>query len=122
MHAARHGVFSRTGRILEPRANEIAGAIMELPHVGGLDAVGAEEIGALVALIEACDQELAKTLVGRGSKDKLGLLKVRLGASSRLERWCRQYGLTPKARAEMASVIATGESIADTLRRRREAA
>jgi hypothetical protein len=116
----RSGVWSRTGRILEPRAREISDAILDAPHVNGLDAIGAEEIGSLVAIVEACDAELSRSLVGRGNRDRLGLLKIRLGASRRLEEWCRQYGLTPRARAEMASTLAAGESIADALRRKRE--
>src|SRR4051794_6619627 len=58
-NATRHGVFSRTGRVLAPRAAEIAQAIMESAHVSGFDELGAQEIGSLIAMIEAIDLDLA---------------------------------------------------------------
>lgn len=45
-----------------------------------------------------------------------------LRASRRLVEWLDRYGATPKGRAEWARQLAEGESFAETLRRRREAA
>jgi hypothetical protein len=54
----RHGVYSRSGRVLAPRAEEIADALMELPHAQPLDVLAAEEIGSLLATLEAVDRAL----------------------------------------------------------------
>ena len=40
----RHGLYSRSGRVLAPRAEEIADALMKLPHAQPLDVLAAEEI------------------------------------------------------------------------------
>lgn len=58
-NAVKSGVFSSTGRILPPRAREIAESILAAPHVSALDRIAAEEIGSLVALVEAIDGDLA---------------------------------------------------------------
>jgi hypothetical protein len=47
--AVRSGVFSRSGRILAPRAAEIAREIMSVGHVREVDELAAEEIGRIVA-------------------------------------------------------------------------
>jgi hypothetical protein len=62
--AAKHGVFSKDRRMLEPRAQEIAERILEAPHTVELDEIGAVEIGRLEALIETIDRDLAER--GRG--------------------------------------------------------
>jgi hypothetical protein len=89
---------------------------MDAPHTVPLDAIGAGEIGALVARIEALD----RALDGRqpGSKGTATLLTLRLRASARLERWLREYGLTPSARAEWAARLAGGGLAAEIARRR----
>jgi hypothetical protein len=46
-NAAKHAAWSRNGRLLEPRAQEIADALMAAPHVVELDRIAAEEIGRL---------------------------------------------------------------------------
>ena len=82
-YRGEHGAYSRDGRMLAPRAREIAAQLMGAPHVVGLDAVAAEEIGALVALVEALDAALARRgVTGRGTRS---LLDYRLRASARLE-------------------------------------
>jgi hypothetical protein len=52
-NAVRSGIYSRTGRVLAPRAREIADEIMSSPYVSSFDALGAEEVASLVALLEA---------------------------------------------------------------------
>src|SRR5437870_3985633 len=82
-NAARHGAWAGTGRVLAPRAAEVTEALMGAPHTVPLDVIAAEEIGALVALIEAIDKDIKQS----GSRGRKALLDVRLRASSRLERW-----------------------------------
>jgi hypothetical protein len=113
-NAARSGAFSRTGRVLAPRAEEIADALMGAPHVVELDRVAAGEIGQLVALIEAIDCDIAE----RGLRSRRSLLELRLRASGRLERWLTQFGATPQSRAQWAATLA-GTGLADEIRRRR---
>lgn len=45
VNAVRHGLHS--SRVLAPRAQAIAEALMELPHVVALDRIAADQIGAL---------------------------------------------------------------------------
>ena len=87
-NAVKSGAFSRSGRILAPRAAEIADALMEAPHVVELDRIAAEEIGQLVALVEAIDLDIAE----RGLRSRRSLLELRLRASGRLEKWLPSSG------------------------------
>lgn len=64
-HAVKHGIYSRTGRVLAPRAETIAAELLNAPHVSELDAIAAEELGAMIALAEAIDAELAATVCRR---------------------------------------------------------
>jgi hypothetical protein len=59
-NAVRHGLHSRSGRVLAPRVEEIAKRILDSAHTGGMDDIGAEEIGRLIVLIEAVDDEITK--------------------------------------------------------------
>ena len=53
-NAVTHGVYSR--RVLEPEARAIADSLLATPYAIELDRLGAEEVGALLALIERIDQ------------------------------------------------------------------
>lgn len=116
-HAAKHGAWSGTGRLLQPRAEEVAGAVMGLPHTHPIDAIGAEEIGQLVALCETIDAEIAKA----GTRGRRMLPEHRLRASARLERWLKEYGATPASRAAWPEAVARG-NLATEIAKRREAA
>ena len=61
---------------------------MEAPHVVELDRIAAEEIGQLVALVEAIDLDIAE----RGLRSRRSLLELRLRASGRLEKWLPSSG------------------------------
>jgi hypothetical protein len=65
-NAVRSGLYSRTGRIIAPRAAEIAEELMSLPHVAGMDAIAAEEIGQVLATLEAIDADLRSRGVTKG--------------------------------------------------------
>lgn len=114
--AVKHGAYAAGNRVLAPRAAEIAEALLQLPHVQPLDRLAAEEIGALVARIEALDAALDARQPG--SRGTATLLDLRLRASSRLERWLREFGATPAARAEWAARLAQGGLAAEIARRR----
>lgn len=116
----RHGAYSP--RLREPRAREVAEAIMAEPHTAPIDTLGAVEIGRLEALIEALDDAIADVSLTTRSTRIERLVEMRLRASRRLAEWLDRYGATPKGRAEWARQLAEGESFAETLRRRREAA
>jgi hypothetical protein len=78
MNPLKHGVRSKHRRALEPRAQEIAEAILEAPHTVDLDEIGAVEIGRLEALIETIDQEIVKRgIVNRGGQVRT-LVETRL--------------------------------------------
>jgi hypothetical protein len=113
-NAVRSGVFS--ARVLAPRAREIANALLDASHAVPLDQIAAEEIGALVATLEAIDEDLGR----RGLTDRKGnarsLLELRIRISGRLERWLREFGATPASRVEWVERISRGETIAAALR------
>jgi hypothetical protein len=116
-HARKSGAFSRTGRPYPDRTAEITEAIMAA-HAE-LDIYAANEVAALIAMIEAIDADLAK----RGVMDKRGsprkaLLNLRLRASGRLATWCSAFGLTPQSRADWAKTLAEGSLAAEIARRR----
>ena len=119
LNAARHGVHSRTGRVLAPRAAELADALMQLPHVQELDRVAASEIASIVSRLEAIDADLEERgHFGRGGARSLLEHKARLGKE--LRQWLREFGGTPRARAEFAKALAEG-GLAQEIARRRSA-
>jgi hypothetical protein len=95
---------------------------MASPFVNArLDRIGAEELGSIVALLEAMDRELADTgLKGRRGTDRTGLLKLRVQTSRRLGEWLAAFGMTPRSRAELLNDVMSGTVAADLARRRRE--
>jgi hypothetical protein len=62
--AVKHGLYSRSGRVLAPRADEIADALMQLPHVAGLDCLAAEEAASLIAQTEESERAYLEFLDG----------------------------------------------------------
>jgi hypothetical protein len=119
-NATRHGVYSRAGRALSPRASMITDAVASVSYVGDVDELGAAEIGRLVALIEAMDHELEHGgLTRRG--DARAMVKLRLQASRRLQDWLDRYAMTPRGRAEFLSSLAGGGLAAEIAKRRGEA-
>jgi hypothetical protein len=115
-NSLRHGVYSR--RALSDRALDHAAAIRESAHTCSLDDIAAQEIGSLLALIEAIDADIAE----RGVSDKRGdtrhMVEMRVRASGRLERWLAQFAMTPTSRAAFLTTIAQG-SLAEEIARRR---
>jgi hypothetical protein len=120
-NAVRHGVYAHKGRVLAPRAEEIADELIRLPHISSaLDGIGAGEIGALLALIERLDEDIgARGVTGRGG-DVRGLIKMRVQASRRLESWLREYALTPSSRARFLHERASGSLAFELARRKAE--
>src|SRR5437764_308680 len=108
-NALRHGAYSR--RALLPRAQEVAAALLQVPGAVELDALAAEEVGSLVAMVEALDAELAKRKPG--AKGTATLYDLRLRASGRLQRWLAEFGATPASRAALAQVVASGNLAAE---------
>src|SRR5437868_9365261 len=117
LNAVRHGVYS--SRVLAPRAREIAAGLMGLPHVRPLDALAADEIGSIVARLEAIDLELDERGVGRSGARSLLEHRVRL--SRELRAWLKEFGGTPKSRWDFADRLASSESMADAISRLRDA-
>jgi hypothetical protein len=112
VNAVRSGIYSRTGRVLAPRAEEIAERLMELPHASSIDSVAAEEIGTIVATLEAIDKDLRERPArGLGRKTLLEN-KARLGRE--LRTWLAAFGALPSARADWAAKLSR-PSLADVL-------
>ena len=112
VRAAKHGVYS--GRILAERAGEIRDALMTLPHAQPLDVLAAEEIGSVVAALEAIDRDLAE----RGTRAPKTLLEHKARLGRELRAWLREFGGLPRSRHEWARALA-GEGLAAEIARRR---
>ena len=104
-NAARHGLYSRSGRVLAARAEEIAAALTTLPHVQTLDVLAAEEIGSVLAALEAIDADLAERGTTKRGVARKGLLEHKARLSRELRAWVRAFGATPKARYEFAAAL-----------------
>lgn len=113
-NAAKMGVYSP--RLLAPRAREVADALMAAPQAAPLDQIAAEEIGSLVALLEAIDADLDEHGLTTGKGEARSLLDLRVRVSGRLERWLREFGATPAARVEWAGSLGRAEAMATVMR------
>jgi hypothetical protein len=114
VNAVRHGLWS--DRVLEPRVQEVADTLMELPHAIPIDRLAAEECARLIARIERIDADLDE----RGHFGRSGarsLLQHRARLSKELRSWLEQFGATPKSRAQWARTMAMGGVAAEMQRR-----
>lgn len=112
LNRATHGLYSRSGRVLAPRAAEIADALMRLPHVAGADVLAAEEIGSILAALEAIDGQLEGGRMGKS------LLEHKARLARELRAFLREFGATPKARSDFAASLG-GQNLAAEIARRR---
>jgi hypothetical protein len=114
-NAVRHGVFSR--RALQPRAEEIAADLLAAGHTAPLDRLAAEEIGSLIALVEAIDADLAQNgLTRKKTGQARSLLELRIRLSGRLQRWLESFGATPASRLQWIDGEARAQAVVETLR------
>lgn len=118
-NAEQHGLYAAPGRELEPLAQEVAEWLMQAPHTVELDLMAAIEIGKLAVLIDRVDAALGDGVVERRGRAR-DLIDQRIRLSSRLEKWLRQFGLTPAARADFAKALASG-TFREKLEQRRAA-
>lgn len=129
LHRATHGVFSK--RVREPRAAEVADALMALPHVVEVDEVAALVVGDLFALHEALTGELAKCLERLRSEDEddhgpaaarlARFAEIELRTAGRLMEGLDRFAASPSSRARWRRDFAAGETLAETARRVRDA-
>jgi hypothetical protein len=113
-NAVRHGAFSR--QTLAPRARELAEALLDAPHTVPLDRIAAEEIGAVVAMLEAIDDDLLERGLTDRHGDARSLVELRIRLSGRLERWLREFGATPASRVQWVERLSRGEALGDVVR------
>ena len=117
----RHGIYSEQGA-LDPRTAQVAEAILAEPHTVPLDEIGAVAIGRTVALLDAITADLEERGLTRKNGEARSMIDKHLSATRRLAELLDSYGMTPKGRAEWARQLAEGESLAQTIRRKREEA
>jgi hypothetical protein len=110
--ALKHGAYS--GRRLAERAAEVRDALMELPHAQPLDVLAAEEIGSVIAALEAIDRDLEAR--GPGATKTLLEHKARLGRE--LRAWLREFGGLPRSRYEWARELAGESGLGAEIRKR----
>ena len=79
---------------------------MTMPHAHPLDRLAAEEIGSIVAALEAIDREIRRR-VPREARSHLMELKKGLGRE--LRAWLQEFGGTPRARADWAGPAREGQ-------------
>jgi hypothetical protein len=84
-----------------------------------LDALAADEIGSIVARLEAIDRDLdQRGQVGRSGARSLLEHRVRL--SRELRAWLRDFGGTPRSRADFANRLASSDALSAALERLRD--
>jgi hypothetical protein len=115
-----HGAYSHRS-LRSDEVDHLVEALMEAPHVVPLDQLAAEEIAHLVVQIRRIDEALADGVVERRGRPR-ALIDLRTRLSGRLERWLRQFGMTPASRAEWAETLARGSLAAEIARRRQPTA
>jgi hypothetical protein len=103
LRGLRHGAYSK--RALAPRAAEVAEAPLELPWAQPLDRLAAEEVGSVIAALEAIDQALADGRVENKRGQVRHLLAMKATLSRTLKEWLTVLGATPAARAEWATKL-----------------
>lgn len=117
-NALKHGVYS--SRLLAPRARRIAEGLMASPHVRPIHALAADEIGSIVARLEAIDGDLdARGQIGRAGAQSLLEYRVRL--SRELRAWLKEFGGTPRSSCDFVDRLASSESLAGAISRLRDA-
>lgn len=111
LRSLKHGLYSP--RSLEPRAREIADALMEAPWLQPFDVLGVEELASLQATLEQVDRALAEKPRGTGRKNLLDA-KVRL--TREMRAWAREAGLTARSRWEFAAGMSFSERVEERVR------
>jgi hypothetical protein len=114
-NAIRHGVYSSQ---TSPRVKEIEDALMLAPHVVPLDRVAAREIASLLVMAEAIDADIERRgLLNKKTGEVRTLVDLRIRLSGRIERWLREFGLTPASRVDWVGVLTSSEDLVSALRR-----
>lgn len=109
MRSGRHGVYS--ARVVAPRAAAFAEDLKKLPHVIPIDEAACDEIGSLIARLEAIDADLeSRGHFGKSGVAARTLLAHRARLSSELRAWLREVGATPRSRFEYAGRLAEVEA------------
>jgi hypothetical protein len=85
------------------------------------DQLAAQEVGALVSILERIDAALGDGRVESRKGDARALLDLRRRHSAELGSWLDRFGATPRGRADWARQLAEG-GLAAEIARRREAA
>jgi hypothetical protein len=109
--AVKSGLYSRTGRVLAPRAEELAEDLLQRPHLLPLDPVVAEEIGSLLAALEAIDKDLAARGASRGGVARKTLLEHKARLTRELRSWLRECAITSKSQAEFGLRLAASHAL-----------
>jgi hypothetical protein len=117
----RHGIYSENGA-LDERTEQVTDAIMAAEHTVPLDEIGAVAIGRTVALLDAIADDLAERGLTNKKGEARSIVNVQLSATRRLAELLDRFGLTPRGRAEWARQLAEGESLAQTIKRKKKEA
>ncbi len=112
-----HGAYS-TRRELSAEGEALVAELLAAPHVIPADRLAVEELASLVDLIARIDAALADGRVENRRGEARSLIDLRRRLSGQLERWLRELGLTPAARAEWAARLG-GQSLGAEIARLR---
>jgi hypothetical protein len=115
-----HGAYATRNHPTE-RGQAVAAWLAALPHVTDADQLAAQEVGALVSILERIDAALGDGRVENRKGEARALLDLRRRYSAELGRWLDRFGATPRGRADWARQLAEG-GLAAEIARRREAA
>lgn len=114
-YALKHGAYSDAG--LSERAAEVLAEIMALEHVVPFDLPAARELARLTAMAERIDAALEDGRVENRKGQVRALLDQRRRLSAQLLNLYTEFGMTPKARADVVAKL-RGSSLDAEIRRR----
>jgi hypothetical protein len=92
-------------RVQIERARELTDWVLSMPHASSLDWASASEIGRLLAMSEALDNDLASRGVTTGSGAVRGAAKLRLECTRAILQWTNAMGMNAKSRAEIIASL-----------------
>lgn len=88
-----HGAYAERRHMTE-HGEQVAAWLRELPHVTAADQLAAEEVGALVSVLERIDAALADGRVENRRGEARALLDLRRRYSAELGKWLDRFGAT----------------------------
>ena len=109
LNARRSGVHSE--RCLAEVAQPLLDEIAQIVHIESADKYAAEQAARLFAIVTLADADLFRRGLTNRAGEPRSLLAYRLRASSQLERYLVQLGMTPHSRRGLKPQVSIAERL-----------